>query len=484
MKINRKILYVKYSFAISISLFCCSVSQSQTDTTVIFKPNATIGQDATIFTLGNCKPLYTNFSNNPYYIYNYVETPANINFGSALILTLGSGTWSANGCGTGTVRALLKFTELNAIPIDAVVTDAKLKLHGVTMTNEECNVLYNDSNYMITYTKFNSYYSGSSSSPNPAWIYKVAGTWDESTVTFNNQPNIFDYKIAIPPSETQNNWNYMNDSDSLLAMVQEWIANPSSNNGIMLKIQTETPYHNMAFASSDNADSTLHPELHVTYLVNNSPCEPPLVELGANFSVCQGDTITLYNLAGTPNCTYLWSNGSTDTSISLAVNSDTSLTLQITDTITGCDKMASITVQIQQPPQITFNGDTIVCLGGSTSITATASEENCSFLWSNGSTDATISVSPTGDTTIWVTATTPDKHCSRQDSITITIQSPQVNAGNDKNICEGESYTILATGTANSYQWTSIPEDQSITIISPNYNKRITTTDNQIHRQR
>lgn len=72
--------------------------------------------------------------------------------------------------------------------------------------------------------------------------------------------------MTIPQSTQQWNWGYTIDNTTdLRTIVQNMVNNPSTNYGFMLKLQTEATYRDMLFASSDNADSTLWPELIVTY---------------------------------------------------------------------------------------------------------------------------------------------------------------------------------------------------------------------------
>lgn len=64
-------------------------------------------------------------------------------------------------------------------------------------------------------------------------------------------------------------------------MIQYMVSNPNSNNGFLISLQNEErEYRSMRFASSDNANSELWPELIVEY---NIPCD-------AGFSLCMNDS--------------------------------------------------------------------------------------------------------------------------------------------------------------------------------------------------
>jgi hypothetical protein len=76
---------------------------------------------------------------------------------------------------------------------------------------------------------------------------------------------------------------------------------------------------------------------------------------------------------------------------------------------------------------------------------------NLSTWWSDGTTNQTsIQVQPTQTTTYSVTVSDGVGSCT--DSITIQVNNPQINAGSDISVCEGDSTTLTATG-ASKYAW-------------------------------
>jgi hypothetical protein len=71
--------------------------------------------------------------------------------------------------------------------------------------------------------------------------------------------------------------------------------------------------------------------------------------------------------------------------------------------------------------------------------------------WSDGTTNQnSIQVQPTQTTTYSVTVSDGVGSCT--DSITIQVNNPQINAGSDISVCEGDSVTLTATG-ATTYGW-------------------------------
>ena len=107
-----------------------------------------------------------------------------------------------------------------------------------------------------------------------------------------------------------------------------------------------------------------------------------------------------------------------------------------------------------------FNGNMIDELGSSGSLNgATWSNDtpfnaftysNASYLWSNGDTTSSIYAQPTVTTTYY--ATISSGSTTYTDSVTITVSNPQVDAGTNVDMCDGDSITLSGSG-ANFFTW-------------------------------
>lgn len=235
----------------TFALGLMAIAFANAQTTVTFKPNAAIGEDATLFmTDGACV------------LTGEVLPAEDLNAGNVENLTMVDWTFNSIGCPDGTMRSLLRFSQLGTIPPAATITSATLRLYGVPSSGV---------------VPGNTYYPGSPYTPgdNRVYISKVTSTWSEGTVTWNTQPTVDPPAITIPLSATQWNWNYTNSSPALVAMIQDMVTNPAANFGFQLRLEDETNYRSMIFGSSDHTDSTLWPELEVTYTLCN-----------ANFTFC------------------------------------------------------------------------------------------------------------------------------------------------------------------------------------------------------
>lgn len=223
-------------------------------TTVTFKPNSSIGNDALLFMMDNgCIP------------YGWEKTPGDLNYGHEVEIGMTRWTYSANECDYGTARGLLKFTQLNTIPQNAIILSAELKLYGISTA---MNTSFPNNPTLFL--------------ENSVIVKMVTSAWDEDLVTWNNQPTTTNqYSFIIPPSNLQYNWNYSNNSSNLISMIQNMVSNPNANNGFLFSLQNELQeYRSLRFASSDNPNSNLWPELIINYEI---PCN-------AGFSTCLNDS--------------------------------------------------------------------------------------------------------------------------------------------------------------------------------------------------
>ena len=186
----------------------------QSDGTIVFQPGPDDGTDALIWNLDPDVPRGD-------------------------MLEFDACAWTYSGELTIT-RSLIKFN-LSAFPSETEIKEAKLYLFG-----------------------FLSPVNGASSSltkPNYTLLCRITSPWEEQTVTWNNQPSL-DLSDAILLDSCNVKTDYVIDVTEHVRTMAE---NPSGNYGWMLKLQEETYYRCMNFASSDNEDAAIRPKLVIKY---------------------------------------------------------------------------------------------------------------------------------------------------------------------------------------------------------------------------
>lgn len=179
----------------------------------------------------------------------------------------------------------------------------------------------------------------------------------------------------------------------------------------------------------------------------------PSVDLGNDTAQCGGAV----NLSADNFTSYLWSTGSTSSSIS-AANSGT-YSIIVTDS-NGCTDTDDVDVTINSLPSVNLGFDKEQCAG-----TVDLDAGNfTSYSWSTGSITGTINVVSTGTYTVTVV---DSNGCSNSDTINITIHSlPEVDLGNDTTLCGGNLTLVGGTITSQSYAWTTGFITSSIVVSS------------------
>ncbi len=97
---------------------------------------------------------------------------------------------------------------------------------------------------------------------NEAYLLRVTDQWNESTVTWNNQPGVTMENPVYLPQSVSPHQNY---DIEVTEQIQDMVDHPDNNHGFMLRLITEDTYRCLVFASSDHPDQALHPKLVINY---------------------------------------------------------------------------------------------------------------------------------------------------------------------------------------------------------------------------
>jgi hypothetical protein len=175
----------------------------------------------------------------------------------------------------------------------------------------------------------------------------------------------------------------------------------------------------------------------------------------SNAAICQGSSTTL-TASGADS--YIWNTGETSTSIEISPDITTTYTVTGTHS-DGSTTQDEITITVNQIPTANAGQDIDICQGTEVILTATG---GTSYLWNTGATSASINVSPNITTTFTVEVF--ENTCSSTDEIIVTVNEiPNIDAGQDQTIFDGESATLTATG-ADSYLWSTGETTQTISV--------------------
>ncbi len=180
----------------------------------------------------------------------------------------------------------------------------------------------------------------------------------------------------------------------------------------------------------------------------------PVVNLGNDTTLCAGQPITLD--AGNAGSIYQWSNGATTQTISPTTTGN----YWVIASVGTCTDRDTLTVTFTALPVVNLGPDQLLCGGQSVTLNAGL---GTTYLWSDGSTIQTISVSTTG--TYWVIV--QNGTCAGTDTINVTTaNAPTVNLGPDIRLCYGEVATLNAGNPGFNYFWSNGETTQNVQITS------------------
>jgi gliding motility-associated-like protein len=313
---------------------------------------------------------------------------------------------------------------VNALPPVNAGTDQTVCLGtSVTLNGSGAN----------TYSWNNGITNGVAFTPSVNTTYTVTGTdlngcenTDQVLVTVNALPPVnagIDQTVCFGTAVTLNGSG---------ALTYTW--NNNVSNGVSFT-PTITGTYTVTGTDGNNCVNTDQVVVNVNAL--------PLVNAGADQTICNGSAVTLN---GSGALTYSWNNNVVN-GVAFIPSATTTYTVTGTDA-NNCINTDQMVVTVNALPIVSAGQDQSVCAG--TAVTLSGSGA-VTYTWDNGVTNA-VSFVPTVTTTYTVTGTAGN-NCVSTDEVLVTINPlPLVDGGNDQIVCNGTSVTLTASGSA-TYSW-------------------------------
>jgi hypothetical protein len=188
----------------------------------------------------------------------------------------------------------------------------------------------------------------------------------------------------------------------------------------------------------------------LTVIENECIAPSAIVTASGSTVLCLGQTLGL-NAGSDPNNTYLWSNGSTESTIS--VMNEGSYMVQITDMSTGCSSI-SAAIQVQQSPDetptVSADGVLQFCNGSSVTLTSSSAAD---YSWSNaGETAQSITVTEAGEYTVTINGVC-ESFTSEGITVTTLASPSAIPSADDVVIGSAQVVTLSAAGTGDLLRW-------------------------------
>ena len=188
-------------------------------------------------------------------------------------------------------------------------------------------------------------------------------------------------------------------------------------------------------SASDQVDVTVHPL--------------PTVDAGADQTVCDGEMVTLIGagITGAGAGTYVWDNGITNGVPFMPAIGTTTYTVTGTDA-NGCVNTDQVDITVHTLPVVNAGVDQAVCEGESVTLSGSGAPI---LAWDNGVTNGVPFVQAVGTVTYTLTGTDANG-CMNTDQVVVVVNPlPSINAGTDRQVCEGTWVTLSAVGSPALY---------------------------------
>ncbi|GIV28000.1 MAG: hypothetical protein KatS3mg027_1814 [Bacteroidia bacterium] len=314
----------------------------------------------------------------------------------------------------------------------------------------------------------------------------VTATWNANTITISGTPTstgTFNYTIPLTGG-----CGTVNATGTITVVSSNAVTGPVNQNLCFGEIVSPPIVHVTSGATGIGASSGLPPGLTAvwnndTITITGTPTSTgtfnytipltggcgtidatgtltvnpaPIPVITGDSVICQGQSANL--TTGNFN-SYNWSSGATNQSTTVSPSATTTYYVIVTDA-NNCTGIDSIDVVVNPLPIITINGNTTICEGQSTTLTATGGG---SYLWNNGNTASSITVSPSTPATYTVVVTT-NAGCVDSSSVNISVlQQPNAQITGNTNMCSGKEYILTASG-GGTYLWSTGDSTSTINV--------------------
>jgi PKD repeat protein len=179
----------------------------------------------------------------------------------------------------------------------------------------------------------------------------------------------------------------------------------------------------------------------------------PVVNLGADTTFCDGFVLTLN--AGDGFSSYIWQDGTTDSTYVVTTGGQYSVLVSDDNNCTAVDE---IDIVVAALPVVELGSDTTLCFGSSLPLSGPAGMG--SYLWSTGETTEIILVN--ASETYFLTVV-DFGGCTNTDSIVVDILPELIiSLGADTAFCDGNSVTLDPGASFQSYLWSDGSTDPTL----------------------
>lgn len=254
----------------------------------------------------------------------------------------------------------------------------------------------------------------------------------------------------------------------------EWQRNYGGNASDFGKAVLQTndgSYYLAAETMSSNEDIAWRKGSIDTWLIKLEGTYQLGVNLGADQSICAGQSLTLNPSTACTDCSYLWNDGSSAPTLLVNPTINTTYSLTITDG-TGLSATDQITISINPDLEANLTAINNSCFGGndgSINVNPLSGNAPYTYQWSNGNSDATINNLAIGNYQLTLTDNngctgTFSTSIEQPDILAITAQPQDIACFGE---ASGSINTQISGGTSPySYAWNTGQTSATINELS------------------
>lgn len=199
---------------------------------------------------------------------------------------------------------------------------------------------------------------------------------------------------------------------------------------------------------SGNSQTIVNPSANQFLTVKENDCVSPEALVAASGPLVFCNSSQTLTLTAPSGYNYLWSTGATTQSITVSQIGEYNVTISTSGN--NCAATSATLTVIPSPdqtPAIAALGETVFCNGGSVQVQGPAGYS--SYLWSNGDTTQTATVTTNGPVTLTIQGIC---QLFTSDPINITVNTVTDPAANDVTLTAAGSTTLTATA-GNNISW-------------------------------
>jgi len=173
--------------------------------------------------------------------------------------------------------------------------------------------------------------------------------------------------------------------------------------------------------------------------------DPPQIDLPAQIDLCEGENLTLDALI--TGVVYLWNDNSTNQQLLVTTSGTYSLTVS---NACGTDVDTTFVLDAGPAPLVELGNDVPFCTGDVLLLTPVSSNVDA-WLWQDGSTSPTYTISGAGLVNVAVSNACGNAYDTLQ--ATLLPATPPLDLGADTSLCSGESFVLSINTPSVTIVW-------------------------------